>query len=102
MDPKKRMNLLKSESFSFHYEPDHETQPVAYLTKYDKVTHDFSVLTMEEIRELRSKELSDSDWRMTIDYPGTDQEMWTAYRSSLRAIPQDFSDVLSINWPSKP
>ena len=97
-----RMDIFKTDEMMFHYEPDHDTTPVANLTKYDKKEHKFVQLTMDEIKDARTKELADSDWRMIADYPGTDQEAWKTYRQNLRDIPQDYSKVEDVVFPTKP
>ena len=78
------------------------TTPVANITKYDKKEHEFVYLTMDEIKDARTKELVDSDWRMVSDYQGSDQEAWKTYRQNLRDIPQDYSKVEDVVFPTKP
>ena len=97
-----RMDLFKTDEMMFHYEPDHDTTPVANLTKYDKKEHKFVYLTWDEIRKYRTEKLIKSDWRMVIDYPGSDKSDWETYRKALRNIPQKYSKVKNIVWPIKP
>ena len=97
-----RMEFLKTENMSFFFEPDFTFKPVANTTKYDKKEHKFVYLTMDEIKEARTKELVDSDWRMVSDYQGSDQEAWKTYRQNLRDIPQDYSKVEDVVFPAKP
>ena len=97
-----RMEFLKDDSMKFLFESDIETVPVENTTKYDKKEHEFVYLTMDEIKEARTKELADSDWRMISDYPRSDQESWKTYRQSLRDIPQDYSKVEDVVFPAKP
>ena len=96
------LNRIKNDSMSFHFEPDFSVKPIAHITKYDKKEHEFVYLTMDEIKDARTKELADSDWRMVADYPGTDQEAWKTYRQNLRDIPQEYSKVEDIVFPAKP
>lgn len=44
-------------------------------------------LAIEILRIERDKKLAESDWRMTVDYEGSDQEEWKTYRSELRNLP---------------
>ena len=39
------------------------------------------------LREERDQRLAACDWRMTVDYPGEDQEQWILYRQRLRDLP---------------
>ena len=96
------MNHIKTPNMVCHFEPDFKVKPIAHITKYDKKEHEFVYLTMDEIKEARTKELADSDWRMISDYPRSDQESWKTYRQSLRDIPQDYSKVEDVVFPAKP
>ena len=55
----------------------------------------------ENIRKKRDYILKSTDWTVT---PGcsVDQAQWSAYRQNLRDIPQTYSKVEDINWPTKP
>ena len=99
---RKRMEFLKDDSMQFFLETEVSNTPVANITKYDKKEHTFVYLTMDEIKEARTKELVDSDWRMVSDYQGSDQEAWKTYRQNLRDIPQDYSKVEDVVFPAKP
>lgn len=44
-------------------------------------------IPLELLREERDKKLAECDWRMTVDYEGSDQEEWKTYRSELRNLP---------------
>lgn len=61
------------------------------------------------LREKRNIILKESDWRATIDYPGTDQEAWLIYRQALRDLPStqtpeldEDGNLTNIIWPEKP
>ena len=67
------------------------------------------------LREQRDSKLAQSDWRMTVDYPYTDQNDWELYRTELRELPQeiaannvpqptlDENNMLVFNhWPEEP
>ena len=57
--------------------------------------------TWENIRKKIDYILKSTDWTVT---PGctVDQAQWSAYRQNLRDIPQTYSKVEDINWPTKP
>ena len=57
--------------------------------------------TWENIRSKRDYILKSTDWTVT---PGctVDQAQWSAYRQNLRDIPQTYSKLEDINWPTNP
>ena len=57
--------------------------------------------TWENIRTKRDYILKSTDWTVT---PGctVDQAEWKTYRQNLRDIPQTYSKLEDINWPTKP
>ena len=57
--------------------------------------------TWVNIRTKRDYILKSTDWTVT---PGctVDQAQWSAYRQNLRDIPQTYSKLEDINWPTKP
>lgn len=59
-------------------------------------------LSWDEVREWREEELKDSDWRVVIDYPNSDQQAWIDYRNKLRDLPQDYSEMVDVVVPDKP
>ena len=63
----------------------------------------------------RDSKLTQSDWRMTLDYPYADQNEWELYRTELRELPKeiaannvpqptlDENNMLVFNhWPEEP
>jgi len=60
--------------------------------------------TWEEIRQLRNKLLTDSDWISIPDAKPTGQTLqnWKTYRQTLRDIPQTYATVDLIVWPTIP
>ena len=60
------------------------------------------------LRGMRNKMLLKTDWRMTTDYPYSDQAEWASYRTSLRNLPAtaeptlDESGNLVVDWPTPP
>ena len=61
----------------------------------------------KQIREQRTRLLSESDWTQGGDSPLTTQKKsdWAKYRTSLRTLPEDQSSKTKysdITWPTKP
>ena len=54
-----------------------------------------------EIRNLRNKLLTSSDWTQVIDAP-VDQAAWATYRQALRDIPQQEGFPATVVWPTQP
>ena len=59
------------------------------------------VPTWNDIRSLRNKLLTNSDYTQMADWPG-DKAAWADYRQELRDIPQTFSTADSVVWPTPP
>ena len=63
---------------------------------------------LEQLRHARNRLLAETDWRMTTDYPYTDQAEWASYRTALRNLPAtseptlDESGKLIVDWPTAP
>ena len=63
---------------------------------------------LRQLREQRNQLLASTDWRMTSDYPYSDQAQWASYRTSLRNLPATSEPTLSeseeliVNWPTAP
>ncbi len=57
-----------------------------------------------KVRSVRDGLISETDWTQTIDCPLSDGEkaQFTAYRQTLRDIPQNFDDPDTVVWPEKP
>tara|TARA_R100000808_G_C2151015_1_gene159935 strand:- start:2439 stop:2723 length:285 start_codon:yes stop_codon:yes gene_type:complete len=56
------------------------------------------------IRRTRNGLLAASDWTQLDDAPLTDeqQEAWERYRQELRDLPQTYSRVSEVVWPTPP
>lgn len=60
------------------------------------------------LREKRNELLTQTDWRMTTDYPYSDQDQWASYRTELRNLPAtseptlDENGNLIVDWPTPP
>jgi len=67
------------------------------------------VLVLAELRKLRNKKLSETDWTRNDDVPSETKTKWASYRQGLRDLPADASkrsinangDV-TITWPTEP
>jgi len=63
---------------------------------------------MRILRIQRNQLLTQTDWRMTTDYPYNDQPAWASYRTSLRNLPAtaeptlDENGNLIVDWPTPP
>ena len=64
---------------------------------------------MRLLREERDRRIAETDWRATVDYPGTDQNEWKTYRQALRDLPATAEPQLdeqglltNVTWPTKP
>ena len=57
--------------------------------------------TWENIRKKRDYILKSTDWTVT---PGcsVDQAQWSAYRQNLRDIPQTYTAIVDVIWPTQP
>lgn len=58
--------------------------------------------TWQTIRFTRNMLLSDSDHTQLPDYPADLKSQWATYRQLLRDIPQTYSNVSDVIWPTKP
>ena len=70
------------------------------------IVHEEKVLllddsTWENIRKKRDYILKSTDWTVV---PGcsVDQAQWSAYRQNLRDIPQTFTVITDVVWPTQP
>jgi hypothetical protein len=64
---------------------------------------------LRQLRIQRNQLLSQSDWRMTTDYPYADQSAWATYRTALRDLPATANPTLdengqltNVDWPTPP
>ena len=64
---------------------------------------------MRQLRIQRNQLLAQSDWRMTTDYPYSDQSAWASYRTQLRNLPESAEPALdengnlsNVDWPTAP
>ena len=64
---------------------------------------------LRQLRIQRNQLLSQTDWRMTTDYPYNDQAAWASYRTELRDLPSTAEPTLdeqgnltNVVWPTPP
>ena len=70
-------------------------------------TPNYTETILQEIRLMRNRLLTESDWTQLSDSPLSQEEkgLWSIYRQELRDIPESipsdisFSDII---WPTKP
>ena len=65
--------------------------------------NDEDTLTWDKIRDTRDQILRDTDWTMTTGAT-VDQAQWSAYRQTIRDIPQTYKDKTpdDVVWPTQP
>ena len=81
---------------------DHSTTPLVGKMKLDRGAYDFVYMTWTEVKLSRNRFLAASDWRDLPSYAGSDQAAWRTYRQKLRDLPQDYTDVEDIVFPTEP
>ena len=81
---------------------DHSITPLVGKMKLDRETNDFVYMTWAEVKLSRNRFLAASDWRDLPSYAGSDQAAWRTYRQKLRDLPQDYTDVEDIVFPTEP
>ena len=57
-----------------------------------------------EMRDLRDRKLSKSDWTQIVDAPLTEEQKiaWGTYRQELRDLPENTEDPKNPVWPTAP
>ena len=75
----------------------------------NKLTELRAAEPMRLLREERDRRIIETDWRATVDYPGTDQDAWRTYRQALRDLPStaepqldENGNLTNVTWPTKP
>ena len=96
-----RISKLTTDS-RFLLTEDYTTTPLVGKMKLDKTIHDFVYMTWREVKRNRDDILLKTDWRDLPSYPGDDQAEWRTYRQELRDLPQDYTDVEDIVFPTEP
>ena len=78
-----------------------------WFTKYSKVTLDEDAIAAKDsqqanlMRSERNRRLSECDWTVLPDSP-VDVNAWSAYRQSLRDVPDQAGFPWDVQWPTKP
>ena len=80
----------------------YSTTPLVGKMKLDKTTNDFIYMTWTEVKLCRDRFLAASDWRDLPSYAGSNQAAWRTYRQNLRNLPQDYTNVADIVFPTEP
>lgn len=83
---------------------------IVFLETDDQTLYDNTIpeVLMEMLRGERNQLLTQTDWRMTTDYPYNDQSAWANYRTALRNLPAtanptlDGNGNLIVDWPTPP
>ena len=63
---------------------------------------------MRLLRQELNLRLVETDWRATVDYPGSDKQSWLDYRKALRDLPAtaepklENGQLTNITWPEVP
>ena len=63
---------------------------------------------LRQLREQRNRLLTETDWRMVSDYPGSNQTEWQTFRQALRDITTQTpsldsnGNLTGITWPTPP
>ena len=81
---------------------DYKTTPVVGKMKLDRHNYDFVAMPWTDIKLCRNRILAASDWRDLPSYAGSDQAAWRTYRQKLRDLPQDYTEVADIVFPTEP
>ena len=55
----------------------------------------------DDVRTMRDKLLSESDWTQVLDAP-VDQVLWATYRKELRDVPEQVGFPENVVWPVAP
>tara|TARA_B100001287_G_scaffold266510_1_gene260532 strand:- start:3616 stop:3906 length:291 start_codon:yes stop_codon:yes gene_type:complete len=54
------------------------------------------------IRSERDRRIAETDWTQLPDVPEATRTMWQTYRQALRDVPQNYTIVSDVVWPTKP
>ena len=86
---------------------DGQTQPTEEEIQA-KIAELTAVEPLRQLRIQRNQLLQQTDWRMTTDYPYSDQTSWATYRTALRNLPATANPTLDeqgnliVDWPTAP
>ena len=54
------------------------------------------------LRDERNLKLAETDWTQMPDVPEEIKTAWQVYRQALRDIPENYSNIAEVVWPTKP
>lgn len=54
------------------------------------------------LRSERDRRISETDWTQLPDVPEATRDAWQSYRQDLRDVPQNYTSMLDVVWPTKP
>ena len=76
----------------------------AFENAYQKAAARENDTLAAQVRKKRDELMDASDFRVTVDYPATDEERdeWIAYRQALRDVPEQSGFPQTIYWPKPP
>ena len=57
---------------------------------------------MNCLRYERDRRIAETDWTQLPDVPETTRTMWQTYRQTLRDVPQNYTNMIDVVWPTKP
>jgi len=57
---------------------------------------------MNWLRSERDRRISETDWTQLPDVPEATKIAWQTYRQELRDVPQNYTNMLDVVWPTKP
>ena len=69
--------------------------------QYEAYCFDKDAVQGKSVRDDRNKRLADCDWTQLPDAP-VDAAAWAAYRTALRAVPEQPGFPWDITWPEEP
>lgn len=100
-----KWDAIKDELIAFD---NPNTAPLVEII--DNVILEYAEKVMwQQLRSERNQLLTQTDWRMTSDYPGTNQAEWQTYRQALRDLPENCTpaldkngNLINVNWPTPP
>lgn len=106
--PEAVFSIHKNEYSTLNWLDEVQTKPTETEIQ-EKIAELETAEPMRLLREERNRRLVETDWRATVDYPGTDKEVWLTYRQALRDLPSTATPELNENgqltnvtWPTKP
>ena len=88
--------------YMFLHTDSYKNAPRVHCSKLNISESRFDDITFEEMKNERLKLLNDSDWRDLPSYPGNDKAAWATYRQALRDLPQDYPDMVGLEFPVEP